>query len=52
LKVNQAVLDPLGLPLSTPVVSGERAEDPLYVQNERTMSIKKCCIYLYALFRV
>ncbi len=52
LKVNQAVLDPLGLPLSTPVVSGERAEDPLYVQNERTMSIKKCCIYLYVLFRV
>jgi transposase len=30
LKINQAVLDPLGLPLSTTVVSGERADDPLY----------------------
>ena len=27
----QAVLDPLGLPLATDVVSGERADDPLYV---------------------
>src|SRR5713101_7403773 len=30
-KVMQAVLDPLGLPLATDVVSGERADDPLYV---------------------
>src|SRR5712692_2098230 len=31
VKVMQAVLDPLGLPLATDVVSGERADDPLYV---------------------
>ena len=27
----QAVLDPLGMPLVTDVVSGERADDPLYI---------------------
>src|SRR5437868_5359360 len=27
----QAVLDPLGMPLATDVVSGERADAPLYV---------------------
>ena len=31
VKVMQAVLDPLGMPLATEVVSGERADDPLYV---------------------
>jgi transposase len=31
IKVMQAVLDPLGMPLVTDVVSGERADDPLYV---------------------
>ena len=31
VKVMQAVLDPLGLPLATDVVSGERADDPLYL---------------------
>jgi len=31
VKVNQSVLDPLGLPLTTTVVSGNRADDPLYV---------------------
>jgi transposase len=30
-KVMQAVLDPLGMPLATDVVSGERADDPRYV---------------------
>src|SRR2546428_8011353 len=30
-KVMQAVLDPLGMPLATDVVSGERADAPLYV---------------------
>jgi transposase len=30
-KVMQAVLDPLGMPLATEVVSGERADDPLSV---------------------
>lgn len=31
VKVMQAVLDPLGMPLATDVVSGEKADDPLYV---------------------
>ena len=31
VKVMQAVLDPLGRPLATDVVSGERADDPLYM---------------------
>jgi transposase len=31
VKVMQAVLDPLGMPLATDVVSGERADDPLYM---------------------
>jgi transposase len=31
LKVNVAALDPLGLPLSTTVVAGQSADDPLYV---------------------
>src|SRR5574341_957054 len=31
VKVMQAVLDPVGMPLATDVVSGERAEDPLYL---------------------
>lgn len=30
LKVMLATLDPLGLPLATEVVSGQRADDPLY----------------------
>jgi transposase len=31
VKVMQAVLDPLGMPLATDVVSGECADDPLYL---------------------
>jgi transposase len=31
IKINLAVLDPLGMPLTTTVVSGERADDPLYL---------------------
>lgn len=31
VKINVAALDPLGLPLTTTVVSGERADDGLYV---------------------
>src|SRR6059058_2922164 len=31
VKVMQAVLGPLGMPLATDVVSGERADDPLYM---------------------
>ena len=35
LKISQSALDPLGLPLSTTVVSGEHADDPLYVPEIR-----------------
>ncbi|MCD6289036.1 MAG: hypothetical protein J7M34_00940 [Anaerolineae bacterium] len=31
VKVKSATLDPLGMPLATVVVSGERADDPLYI---------------------
>jgi transposase len=31
LKINVSTLDPLGLPLTATIVSGEKAEDPLYV---------------------
>lgn len=31
VKVNIATLDPLGIPVSTTVVSGSKADDPLYV---------------------
>lgn len=31
VKISQAALDPLGLPVSTSVVSGNRADDPLYI---------------------
>ena len=31
VKVMQSVLDPLGLPVATQVVSGEKADDPLYL---------------------
>lgn len=35
LKINMATLDPLGLPLSTTIVSGQCADDPLYVPEIR-----------------
>jgi transposase len=35
LKINQSVLDPLGIPLTTTIVSGECADDPLYVPEIR-----------------
>ena len=31
VKINLSVVDPLGLPVTTTVVSGEQADDPLYV---------------------
>jgi transposase len=31
VKIMRAVLDPLGMPLATDVVSGQRADDPLYI---------------------
>lgn len=33
VKVMQAVLDPLGMPLATDVLSGNRADDPLYIPS-------------------
>ncbi len=39
IKVMMATLDPLGLPLALEVVSGERADDPLYVPTiERVLA--------------
>jgi transposase len=35
LKINQSVLDPLGMPLTTTIVSGECADDPLYIPEIR-----------------
>ena len=35
LKINQSVLDPLGIPLTTTIVSGDCADDPLYVPEIR-----------------
>jgi transposase len=40
VKVRQAVLDPLGMPLATDVVSGERADDPLYVPCMRRVQAR------------
>lgn len=31
VKINQAVLDPLGIPVSTTIVRGQQADDPLYI---------------------
>ena len=31
LKINQSALDPLGIPLTTTIVSGDKADDPLYI---------------------
>ena len=44
VKVMQAVLDPLGMPLAPDVVSGERADDPLYVPCLRRVqqSLGRC----------
>lgn len=35
LKINQSTLDPLGLPLSTSIVGGQCADDPLYIPEIR-----------------
>jgi transposase len=43
VKINLSVLDPLGLPLTTTVVSGERADDPLYVPEiQRIQASLEC----------
>jgi transposase len=38
VKVMLSVMDPLGMPLATQVVSGERADDPLYIPAIRQVS--------------
>ena len=35
VKINISTLDPLGLPLTTTIVSGEKADDPLYLPEIR-----------------
>jgi transposase len=46
--VMQAVLDPLGMPVATDVVSGERADDPLYIPCiKRVQASVGCCGLLY-----
>jgi transposase len=44
LKINLSVLDPLGLPLTTTVVSGNNADDPLYVPEIKRVqaSLERC----------
>jgi transposase len=49
VKVMQAVLDPLGMPLATDVVSGERADDPLYlpcIERVRTALNRRGLLYV------
>jgi transposase len=43
VKINLSVLDPLGLPLTTTVVSGEHAEDPLYVPEIQRVQASLGC---------
>lgn len=49
LKINQSVLDPLGMPLTTTVVSGECADDPLYVPEMRKV---RACIQRHGVLYV
>jgi len=44
VKINQSVLDPLGVPLTTTIVSGECADDPLYVPEIR--KVQACILAL------
>ncbi len=49
LKVLLATLDPLGLPVATDVLSGERADDPLYlpaIQRVRTTLGQRGLLYI------
>ena len=49
LKIHQSVLDPLGLPLTTTIVSGECADDPLYVPEIRKV---QACIQQHGVLYV
>jgi transposase len=35
LKINKSALDPLGIPFTTTIVSGDKADDPLYIPEIR-----------------
>lgn len=43
IKINLSVLDPLGLPLTTTVVSGQHADDPLYVPEIKRVQQSLAC---------
>ena len=49
LKINQSTLDPLGIPLTTTIVSGECADDPLYVPEIRKV---QTCLQQHGLLYV
>ena len=49
LKINQSVLDPLGIPLTTTIVRGECADDPLYVPEIRKV---QACIQQHGVLYV
>jgi transposase len=49
LKISQSVLDPLGMPLSTTIVSGECADGPLYVPEIRKV---QACIQRHGVLYV
>jgi transposase len=43
IKINISVLDPLGLPLTTTVLSGEVADDPLYIPEIKRVQQSLAC---------
>jgi len=43
IKINISVLDPLGLPLTTTVLSGETADDPLYIPEIKRVQASLSC---------
>jgi transposase len=43
IKINISVLDPLGLPLTTTVLSGETADDPLYIPEIKRVQQSLAC---------
>ncbi len=53
VKISQAALDPLGMPVSTTVVSGNRADDPLYIPEIKQVqkSIQTTGCYTSAIVR-
>ena len=52
VEVMQAVLDPLGMPLATDVVSGERADDllsiPCIARVQASWAVRGCCTWAIA----